>query len=162
MKHFFSFLLVIVLASCTAPKYAYRFPSSNTFPPTDKKVAAELYSTETSEEKITDQVASSDPNSFLDLPTQKIESPVVMKNDPLPRRTIRAIKKSAQKTMEELRSVVVPDPASLDEDLKLAILFGVVGMVSLVLLILSKLFGIIGGIALIVATIYFVKWFLAQ
>lgn len=162
MKHFFSILLVIVLASCAAPKYTYRFPSSATVPLADKKVAAESYSTDTTEEKITELVASSDPNSFLDLPTQKMERSVVMKSDPLPRRTIRAVKKSAQKTMEELRSVVVPDPASLDEDLKLAILFGVVGMVSLVLLILSKLFGIIGGIALIVATIYFVKWFLAQ
>lgn len=161
MKHLFSILLVIVLASCAAPKYTYRFPSSATMPSADQKVVVESNTTEP-EEKVTDLVASSDPNTFLDLPTVQKERPDLKKSDPLPRRTIRAVKKSAQKTMEELRSVVVPDPASLDEDLKLAILFGVVGMVSLVLLILSKLFGIIGGIALIVATIYFVKWFLAQ
>lgn len=162
MKYLLSLILITFLASCSSSKYTYRFPAAPSLQvEKTKKTDAPYQITAKSSENL---VASADPGSALKLsePEITVGQKAQVRNFPSVSKTLRAIKKTAHKTRDEIRSVVVPDPASLDDDLKLAILFGVVGFVSLVLLILSKLFGIIGGIALIIATIYFVKWFLAQ
>jgi hypothetical protein len=155
MKHLFSIVCVLLLAGCSAPKYVYRFPASP-----DVAVEKKMVIRDKSESNVKQEimVASADPAASMALTiTEKPK-----KNIPALKEAVRELKKAAEKTKAEIRSVVAPAPGSLDEDLKMAILFGVVGAVSLVLLILSKLFGILGGIALIIATVYFVKWVLAQ
>jgi len=49
---------------------------------------------------------------------------------------------------------------SMDKDLKLAIIFGAVGVVGL--LIPNDVFVIIGGIALLIGVVFFVKWIIRQ
>jgi hypothetical protein len=67
-----------------------------------------------------------------------------------------------EQVVVKTRLMDAPAPASVDDDLKYAIILGAAGIVALLLLVLSKVFGIIGGIALIGATIFFAKWILAQ
>lgn len=161
MKYFLSIVLIAFLASCSAPKYTYRFPAS-TGPVISKEQPSEKNIEKTSEAS-GNLVASANPKSSVVLSESLADAkPELKKNIPSVAKTLKAVKKVAKNTRNEIRSAVAPNPDSLDDDLKLAILFGVVGIVSLVLLILSKLFGILGGIFLIIATLYFVKWFLAQ
>lgn len=48
----------------------------------------------------------------------------------------------------------------MDNDLKLAAIFGAVGIVALI--ISGDVFYIIGGIALIIGVVFFVKWLVRQ
>lgn len=160
MKYLLSLILIAFLVSCSTTKYSYRFPASPSLQAEKiKKTDVPDQTLAESSEKL---VASSNQELALILSDPAADQKEKARDFPSVSKTLKAFKRTAQNTRDEIRSVVVPDPASLDDDLKLAILFGVVGFVSLVLLILSKLFGIIGGIALIIATVYFVKWFLAQ
>lgn len=155
MKYLLPVAFIMLLAGCSAPKYTYRFTPSPDMTVEKKALHQEASESQPAQDIV---VASADPAASIALTLP--EKP--KKDIPSVKEAVRVLKKTAEKTRAEIRSVVVPDPASLDEDLKMAILFGVVGAVSLVLLILSKLFGILGGIALIIATVYFVKWVLAQ
>ncbi|MFZ9981026.1 MAG: hypothetical protein ACO3FI_03240 [Cyclobacteriaceae bacterium] len=155
MKYLIPVAFIVLLTSCSAPKYTYRFPASHEQTAERKLVISEEKNPGQPQEIL---VASSDPAVAVAMTIP--EKP--KKNVPSVKEAVQVLKKAAMKTREEVRSVIAPDPSSLDEDLKMAILFGVVGVVSLVLLILSKFFGILGGIALIIGTVYFVKWVLAQ
>ena len=155
MKYLIPVAFIVLLTACSAPKYTYRFPASPVQTAERKSAIPEENKSGQPQEIL---VASSDPAAAVAMTMP--EKP--KKDVPSVKEAVKILKKAARKTREEVRSVIAPDPSSLDEDLKMAILFGVVGAVSLVLLILSKLFGILGGIALIIATVYFVKWVLAQ
>ena len=165
MRFIVFFVVLVGLASCSSPKYTYRFPVSPSIygeQVTDRK--HEQKNVQRNEQSTTPVlVASSNEEKAFSLTE---ETPAVQpsrKNKEVPsvKQVVKKLKSAAKQANEELRSAVAP-ASSLDEDLKLAILFGVVGIVALVLLVLSKLFGILGGIALIIATIYFVRWFLEQ
>ena len=155
MKYLIPVGFIVLLTACSAPKYTYRFPASPVQTAERKSAMPEENKSGQPQEIL---VASADPAAAVAMTIP--EKP--KKDVPSVKEAAKILKKAARKTREEVRSVIAPDPSSLDEDLKMAILFGVVGAVSLVLLILSKLFGILGGIALIIATVYFVKWVLAQ
>lgn len=163
---FFVFLVILIgLASCSVPKYTYRFPVSPSISGKSSLPTKQNQTQVRPEEKFEQPVlvASADPVNALVLSEERTASknPLISKDAPTVRQVVKKLKSTAKQANEELRSAVAP-ASSLDEDLKLAILFGVVGIVALVLLVLSKLFGILGGIALIIATIYFVRWFLEQ
>ena len=51
---------------------------------------------------------------------------------------------------------------AMDHDLKLAAIFGAIGVVGLILNSVSVAFGIIGGIALIVGIVFLVMWIIRQ
>jgi hypothetical protein len=67
------------------------------------------------------------------------------------------IKKSEKKSTSNAKIVNVS--GGLDPDLKLASIFGVVGVVGL---IIGHIFGVIGAISLIIGVVFFVKWLIRQ
>jgi len=78
------------------------------------------------------------------------------------RRTfVKEVKKEIKKIVKKKDNVQESHAAKgLDRDLKLAAIFGAVGIVALI--IGGDVFWIIGGIALIIGVIFFVKWLIRQ
>ncbi|MCW5910141.1 MAG: hypothetical protein KIT62_03655 [Cyclobacteriaceae bacterium] len=79
------------------------------------------------------------------------------------RKELRAEIKSfikAQKVNKKMGVESASATKALDKDLKLAAIFGAVGVVALI--ISGNVFYIIGGIALIIGVIFFVKWLVRQ
>ncbi len=76
----------------------------------------------------------------------------------------KEIKKMAkvQKSQKKEMSVSSTQARGLDHDLKLAAIFGAVGVVGLLLGSAGQFFTIIGAISLIIGTVFFVKWLLEQ
>lgn len=159
------FLSIVILASCSAPKYSYYFSHQ-------KKAVASSTATGTK----TSEVISMDPQL---LEASRAESPVVFSEEvsttvPVSktylqmnkgeRKALRhQLKKeiktylSAKKNVDSANSA---QASGMDHDLKLAIIFGAVGIVGL--LIGTQVFNIIGGIALLIGVIFFVKWIIRQ
>lgn len=160
MRSFLFLMVGLFITACSSKQYTYRFPVSHDLVVEKKKNNPALETFLISEQPTL--MASRNPEAALVLPRPDPQPKKIKKDTPSAKQVVKSIKNSARHLKEEVQNFVSPNPDSLDEDLKMAILFGVVGVVSLVLLILSKLFGIIGGISLIIATVYFVKWFLAQ
>jgi Flp pilus assembly protein TadB len=72
------------------------------------------------------------------------------------KKEIKKLKKSSDKdNIEEAQAA-----KAIDRDLKLAAIFGAVGIVALI--ISGQVFWIIGGIALIIGVVFFVKWLVRQ
>ncbi len=67
-----------------------------------------------------------------------------------------------QKSQKKELGVSSTQARGLDHDLKLAAIFGAVGVVGLLLGSAGQFFTIIGAISLIIGTVFFVKWLLEQ
>jgi hypothetical protein len=75
------------------------------------------------------------------------------------KKEIKSIVKSQKKEM----STSATKSSSIDHDLKLAAIFGAVGIVSLILGgPAGQFFTVIGAIALIIGVVFFVKWLIRQ
>lgn len=67
-----------------------------------------------------------------------------------------------QKSQKKEMAVSSTQSSRIDHDLKLAAIFGAVGIVGLLLGSAGQVFTVIGAIALIIGTVFFVKWLLEQ
>ncbi|MBX7127029.1 MAG: hypothetical protein K1X47_15140 [Cyclobacteriaceae bacterium] len=162
MKKIYLFLMAsMMMASCSAPKYAYYF---DRYSPARKVAPAS--------EKV--YVASVEKEADLTLaPT--VEPVVVSQETPAVtvltgaekkalkhaiRQAVRETKKSHR--IQEQPVKVSHASSGMDHDLKLAAIFGAVGLVGLILGGSSGLFYIIGGISMIIGVVFFVKWLIRQ
>lgn len=170
MKKIIYFLSLATLTfACSGPKYTASFNSYdvNTGYHTVKKPESSVKTTSANEIKPEQLLASTDA------------APVDMKKDAVAnevRKTYLQMSKAERQALKKhLRSEIknyVKDhkknagvesahaTKAMDHDLKLAAIFGAVGLVALI--ISGEVFYIIGGIALIIGVIFFVKWLVRQ
>ncbi|MFM7850937.1 MAG: hypothetical protein ACKO96_03255 [Flammeovirgaceae bacterium] len=172
MKKILSLLCVAILfAACSTPKYAAHFPSSNveTGYHTTKLTASESQQTapvptHQGAETLTASVSAAP----LVLPadgTQKhvkeaynqLSKPEKKKVRQLLKKEIKAIVKNSKKNTNTATTHI---SGEMDHDLKLAAIFGAVGLVGL--LIGGNFFSVIGAIAMIIGLVFFVKWLIRQ
>ncbi len=163
-------LAIVVLASCSAPKYSYYFDHTNYY--AGKKQSKP--SKEVSPLAVDPQQLTA---SISDQPVE--HSPVVVEPAAVPVATVEKtylqMSKSERKELRhhlktELKSYMASKKADsgqsihatqgMDHDLKLAAIFGAVGLVALI--ISGDAFYIIGGIALLIGVVFFVKWLIRQ
>lgn len=80
------------------------------------------------------------------------------------RRELRREVKKAIKTIIKKKDnpSSVEATKAIDKDLKLASIFGAVGVVGLILGGISQVFLIVGGVAFIIGVVFFVKWLIRQ
>jgi hypothetical protein len=77
------------------------------------------------------------------------------------RRELRnEVKKEIKKIIKNKDAVTAAK--GIDRDLKLAAIFGAVGIIGLILSGITVAFAIIGGVALIIGVVFFVKWLIRQ
>lgn len=168
MKSTLLYLLALVLiTSCSAPKYAYHFDHY------DYGAGKKTEVTKTSKpESIiapveVEKLLASTNNTFVLAGTPNGEA----NNDNLEvRRTYTQMSKSERKVFradvkeyikEKKESIKAAKKSNaMDNDLKLAAIFGAVGLVALI--ISGDVFYILGGIAMIIGVVFFVKWLVRQ
>jgi Flp pilus assembly protein TadB len=164
MKKGLAVLLIAALASCTTNKYAAHFRHYN---------KQENYATE----KILDSPSSLQPiqpealtASLQTLPTIQVEQNHQTEKkefNNLTKQQRKQVKIEIKKEIKRLIKQKSADDAkvinasgSWDQDLKMAAIFGVVGIVAVI--IGTTLFNIIGAIALIIGAVFLVKWIMRQ
>lgn len=162
-------LALVVLASCSAPKYSYYFDHYN-------------YNAGKKQPQSVKEIATISMNSQI-LMASAAEQPAVIseasaESAPLVKNTYLQMTKMERKEFrhnlkKEIKTYVkakkkagsvesVKNSNAMDNDLKLAAIFGAIGVVGLILNSVSVAFGIIGGIALIVGTVFLVMWIIRQ
>lgn len=163
-------LAIVVLASCSAPKYAYYFDHH------DYNAGKKQTQTQ-AQVSVTSEVSplAVDPQELVastgDAPVVAANvapEPVVVKKTYV--QMTKTEKKAFRKELgKQIKSYVAAkkkmnsieaQKAGMDHDLKLAIIFGAVGIVGLI--IGGDVFWIIGGIAMLIGVVFFVKWIIRQ
>ncbi|MBA4055911.1 MAG: hypothetical protein C0490_14450 [Marivirga sp.] len=177
-KQFFLLNAVLSLAACSSPKYAYKFdtydynsgrkksektsihyePNSETSPLalTEKNITASVAPTVPSIEK---PVVSS--STF----TEKSERYEDMSKDE--RKDFRrGLKKQIKNYVEEIKSGNSAESISatkeLDDELKLAIIFGAIGITLTILGGINTVFWVLGVVGLVIGLVFFIRWISTQ
>lgn len=180
MRKQISTLIVIgatlIILSCSSPKYTYNFDYYDYN--SGRKGLSEIKSTESLTEPLTidksELVATLDPKVVTNAnPASSIKSDGISKN--------RSIKDLSKTEKKELRKVLknyiknyknnvtsvsavasVGATKALDADLKLAIIFGAIGITFAILGGINTVFWVIGVIGLIIGLVFFIRWIAAQ
>ena len=166
MKKILCFTSIISLAACSSSKYTAGFHKSNvevgyhlTNSQSENSIQSEsqtkqfVASTSFRPELLPQASEKEAKNTFVNM--TKVRQKTVRQQL---RKQIKSIIKSQKKEM----SVTSTQASGMDHDLKLAAIFGAVGIVVLLLGSTTQVFTIIGGIALIIGVVFFVKWLLRQ
>lgn len=158
MKQLSVLILILALAGCAAPKYTYRFAPSPYLAAIAKSGQAEQAQVPANDEQQVLVASAETPAAVI----AQAEKPVGQKVKKAVRKLRDKVNDIGEKVVVSTRLMEAPAPADVDDNLKYSIILAAAGIVSLLLLVLSKIFGIIGGIALIAATVFFAKWVLQQ
>jgi hypothetical protein len=170
MKRTLLFLAAVAfLASCSTPKYSYNFDHYNYNAGKKKAVASELSANDGLQaiqpEMLTastrteiSSTSMATPSVEKSTPSKKTYSQLTKTERTEIKNSVKEIKKAIK---AEKKGVKATDSTKkIDHDLKLAAIFGAVGIVALI--ISGQVFYIIGGIALIIGVVFFVKWLIKQ
>jgi hypothetical protein len=152
---------LVLLASCSASKYTYNFShyrndvasSGQQHPEMSLPLNAEELTASAADQPAMLAGASAEP--VLEKPIQQLSKGERVQ---LKRELKQYVK--AQKQAGSIESAKAT--TSMDHDLKLAAIFGAVGIVGLALNGIATVFGIIGGIAFLIGVVFFVKWIIRQ
>jgi hypothetical protein len=167
MKYFIPVALIVFLASCSTPKYAAHFPSCNV----DVNYHPVLV---TSTESTTPPIEPSESLVASTKTTPSVISTVELKKEfkatynKLSKQQKKEVRQLLRKEIKSITKAQKKDASvtatsargGIDHDLKLAAIFGAVGIVGL--LISGNVFTVIGAIALIIGVVFFVKWLIRQ
>lgn len=154
------FLLPLLLAGCSAPRYygyfggqSYRFPVP----------AADQVARQTKEPVAEVQMASAADEETQLKYLATVASPVaVPQKMPVPVGRLRKGSQGSGTEPARFTTYSAPVFAGLDDDLKKAIILGAAGLTGLFLVVLSQVFGILGGLLLIGGVVFFTRWMLRQ
>jgi len=165
MKKIIYLLTAVLFAACSSPKYTASFNSYDTpsgYRPVKAAAApaAEMNSPE---------LLASTSNSPVEIKKEVSSNTEVRKTYVQMSKTERKIVRNHLRN--EIKTYVKDQKAKLspqstqatnamDNDLKLAAIFGAVGLVATI--IGGEVFWIIGGIAFIIGVVFFVKWLVRQ
>jgi len=168
MKKFISLVSVILLASCSAPKYTYYFGH---YDYTSKKNQVAVAQNNVQGQSLTtaDQatlVASVDATHVYVAETPSVveHEKVVEKINALTKEEKRELKKEIKKYVKESKKNSSAEAGhaakALENDVKLAAIFGAVGIV--LLIIGGEVLYVLGAIALLVGLYFFIRWLIHQ
>lgn len=156
-------LSVVVLASCTAPRYSYYF-DHHTYPvkknPQVEPVSPSDLSTQLTASVLSGPVAFPETQTVTAPVTRKAPLALTKTERKVLRQQLKKVIRNNPEVRKELNSVQTVKAGGMDQDLKLATIFGAVGIVGLV--IGGTVFYVIGAIALLIGVVFFVKWIMRQ
>lgn len=149
MNQRFSFVGVLVLVSCAAPKYAYDFGQSQTF--ASQPVSKAL------------PVKESDPVVESEFTAEVLSKPIATPPVVSPTRLLHRQKSEVlaiKPVTQPARGVgpLPPESVKITGDLKRSVIFVVVG--GLLLLVGSDTFVVLGSLSLLIGVIFGIKWLL--
>lgn len=167
MKKIIYLLSVVLLGACSSPKYTASFNSYDT-PPGNRAVKSIETPAPTSTINPNELIASTSmaPVEIKKeiTPTTEVRKTYVQMSK-TERKALRSQLRSEIKTYvkdqkKKLEPTTVQATHGMDNDLKLATIFGAVGIVALI--IGGDVFWIIGGIAMLIGVVFLVKWLIRQ
>ena len=166
MKKLLYLVPALFLASCSTPKYTASFQHSNYRSEHRPTTVAEIESEGSIQISATQEIEASTkvvPSIAL-VDQQKSIKSTYLNMTASQRKEVRQLLKkeikSIVKNQKKEMSVNATKASGMDHDLKLAAIFGAVGLVGLI--IGGNVFTIIGGIALLIGVVFFVKWIIRQ
>jgi len=169
MKRSLLYLLSLaLLAACSAPKYTYNFDHYNYNAGKKKSAVSTESVVMQGPEAIKSEELVASTDAAVVLPVVASENKTEVRKtyaqmNKSERKEVRTQLKSAMKDYAKAKKDNVKAAHStkgMDNDLKLAAIFGAVGIVALI--IGGNVFWIIGGIALLIGVVFFVKWLIRQ
>lgn len=171
---FLSLAVMALLAACSAPRYTYNFDYHDYNSGKKKGDAVTQQEIQVLEElmlpgeiKMDELIASTDEEVVLVIPAETLK------------KSYRELSKSEKREVrragiQEIKAAIkakkngedaVTATQAMDNDLKLAAVFGAIGITGLFIAgssIAGQVFYIIGGIAFIIGVVFFVRWLLRQ
>ena len=187
MRRYLIPLAAIFMAACSTPKYTYHFDKFDYNSGKNRASAGLVAGAEEATASVISAdpltlpaetlIASADnSNLIMPLPSSTVESQNVSEAEAAPamsykdmsraerkefRKEAKALIKTYIKAKKDGDDVKALEAAqAMDHDLKMAAIFGAVGIVALI--IGGDVFWIIGGIALIIGVVFFVLWLSRQ
>jgi Flp pilus assembly protein TadB len=156
------FLSVVVLASCSAPR---QLENSTARKSEASSSAIADYGRQTPGAPVL--LASAAGQPMVTASAKDVAAPQVKTYRELSRVEKKAVRQQIKSQVKAyIQSTKKADATQaahaggMDNDLKLAIIFGAIGLVGLI--ISGSVFQIIGGIALLIGVVFFVKWIIRQ
>lgn len=164
MKKLIYSLLAFGAVACSSPKYTASFNNVNSTVPYYAAKSVETPAPINPEQLV---ASTAEVPVVLAEPAVATTETTVAKTyaqmNKAERKQLRAEIKSVLKTQKMNKKMGIEATQAskrMDNDLKLAAIFGAVGIVALI--ISGQVFYIIGGIALIIGVVFFVKWLVRQ
>lgn len=174
MKKLFSLACVALCFACSAPKMAYKFDyhdynAGRKTKDVKQEVAANPGPVPVAPEQLVamEPVKEEVPASIVSIEKPAVTAPAKTYED-MTKKERRELRREFKKEIKEIVKKKdgvnsIEQSKAIDRDLKLAAIFGAVGLVSLLLWpVAYPFFSIIGGIAMIIGVIFFVKWLIRQ
>jgi len=164
-KIYYLILAGIVFASCSSPKYTASFNSYEKYAAKPQAQPTAPVAVAPTQEVVLASVSAAPVKLARETaPSTAVKKTYVQMNK-VERKALRNHLRSEVRTYvkehKKNHSIEsVKANKGMDNDLKLAAIFGAVGLVALI--ISGNVFYIIGGIALIIGVVFFVKWLVRQ
>lgn len=163
----FYLIAIVLLGACSSPKYAYNFDyyDYNSGKKAKQAVIAqgEVISTPNPE-----LLMASKENTMM-VDAEAVTNESIASSESIKKTYLQMSKTERKEFRKDIKNLIkdkkesvkaAKSTKSMDNDLKLAAIFGAVGIVALI--ISGDVFYIIGGIALIIGVVFFVKWLVRQ
>ncbi|MCE2996614.1 MAG: hypothetical protein ACK5RG_22000 [Cyclobacteriaceae bacterium] len=165
MKKILFLIPFILFFSCSAPKFAANQTTEDAIiagaSNASSKQATDGESVLTASTKATPSLAIEEARAEIKKNYLKLSKEERKEVRQLLKKEIKKMMK-VQKSQKKEMAVSSTQASGIDHDLKLAAIFGAVGVVGLLLGSAGQFFTIIGAISLIIGTVFFVKWLLEQ
>lgn len=159
------------MASCSAPKYSYNFDHYN-YNAGKKKISGDVNVTKNDgPQAIQPELLTASTSNVIAI--AEVAPIIETKAAPVKKTYVQMTKTERKELRTYLKAEVknnikakkesvesVSAAKGMDSDLKLAAIFGAVGIVALI--ISGQVFYIIGGIAMLIGVVFFVKWLIRQ
>jgi hypothetical protein len=160
----FTLLVLIVGASCSAPRYTYNFSYYDY--QAGKRAAhkeAEVVANKTTSTEIVASTENIPTANEIVVPTA-VESKTVTGSTKVEQKAfVREVKKEIKNAVHQVKKMnSVQSAQAMDRDLKLAAIFGAVGIVLGALWGVSNILGFAGTICVIIGLVFLIKWLLRQ
>ena len=160
----FALLVLIIGASCSAPKQAYYFGYHDY--QAGKRAAQKLEQlTVTSNEVVASTNTAVAPTVIEQSTSVPVEANKdVVSTTPAEHKTfMKEVKKDIKAAVKKVKKMnTIQSTQSMDHDLKLAAIFGAIGIVLGALFSVNNIIGFIGFVSIVIALVFLVKWLMRQ
>jgi Flp pilus assembly protein TadB len=160
----FALVVLIVGASCSAPKYTYNFSYYDY--QAGKRAAQKEAQVETA--AVANEVVASTQTTPVVTDAQTTPAPEVKKDITTMTKAeqkafAKEVKKDIKNAVRDVKKMnTVQSTQAMDNDLKMAAIFGAIGVGLGLLFGVSEIIGFIGFVAVVIALVFLIKWLLRQ
>jgi hypothetical protein len=161
----FALVVLIVGASCSAPKYTYNF-SYYDYQAGKRAAQKETQvATATTSNEVVASTQTLPVVAEVQLPTTTVEvkKDITTMTKAEKKTFVKEVKKDIKNAVREVKKMnSIQSAQAMDNDLKMAAIFGAIGVGLGLLFGVSEIIGFIGFVAVVIALVFLIKWLLRQ